>query len=90
MIVATGARWRELGVPGERENVGNGVAYCPCCDGPFLKGKDVAVIGGGNYRIEAALDLAGPPPKIATYLFRVLQLMKSPTKIDLQDYQAHI
>ncbi|HBG50344.1 MAG TPA: alkyl hydroperoxide reductase subunit F, partial [Gammaproteobacteria bacterium] len=48
LIVATGAKWRELGVPGEKENVGNGVAYCPHCDGPFFKGKDVAVIGGGN------------------------------------------
>ena len=59
VIVATGAKWRELGVPGERENIGNGVAYCPHCDGPFFKGKDVAVIGGGNSGIEAALDLAG-------------------------------
>jgi alkyl hydroperoxide reductase subunit F len=59
LIVATGARWRELGVPGERENIGNGVAYCPHCDGPFFKGRDVAVIGGGNSGIEAALDLAG-------------------------------
>ncbi len=59
LIIATGARWRELGVPGERENIGNGVAYCPHCDGPFFKGKDVAVIGGGNSGIEAALDLAG-------------------------------
>jgi len=59
IIVATGARWRELGVPGEKENIGNGVAYCPHCDGPFFKGKDVAVIGGGNSGIEAALDLAG-------------------------------
>ncbi len=59
LVVATGARWRELGVPGEKENIGNGVAYCPHCDGPFFKGKDVAVIGGGNSGIEAALDLAG-------------------------------
>lgn len=59
IIVATGAKWRELGVPGEKENVGSGVAYCPHCDGPFFKGKDVAVIGGGNSGIEAALDLAG-------------------------------
>jgi alkyl hydroperoxide reductase subunit F len=59
VILATGARWRELGVPGEKENIGNGVAYCPHCDGPFFKGKDVAVIGGGNSGIEAALDLAG-------------------------------
>lgn len=59
IIVATGAKWRELGVPGEKENIGNGVAYCPHCDGPFFKGKNVAVIGGGNSGIEAALDLAG-------------------------------
>jgi len=59
LVVATGARWRELGVPGEKENLGNGVAYCPHCDGPFFKGRDVAVIGGGNSGIEAALDLAG-------------------------------
>lgn len=59
VIVATGARWRELGVPGEREYIGKGVAYCPHCDGPFFKGRDVAVIGGGNSGVEAALDLAG-------------------------------
>ena len=46
-------------MPGEKENIGNGVAYCPHCDGPFFKGKDVAVIGGGNSGVEAALDLAG-------------------------------
>lgn len=59
LIIATGAKWRELGCPGERENIGSGVAYCPHCDGPFFKGKDVAVIGGGNSGIEAALDLSG-------------------------------
>lgn len=59
VIVATGARWRELGVPGEKEYIGNGVAYCPHCDGPFFKGRDVAVVGGGNSGIEAALDLSG-------------------------------
>lgn len=59
IIVATGAKWRKIGVKGEAENVGNGVAYCPHCDGPFFKGKDVAVVGGGNSGIEAALDLAG-------------------------------
>ena len=59
LIIATGANWRELGVPGEKENIGNGVAYCPHCDGPFFKGKDIAVIGGGNSGIEAAIDLAG-------------------------------
>lgn len=59
VIVSTGANWRELGIPGEKEYIGNGVAYCPHCDGPFFKGKDVAVVGGGNSGIEAALDLAG-------------------------------
>ena len=59
LIIATGAKWRKLGVKGEDENIGNGVAYCPHCDGPFFKGKPVAVIGGGNSGIEAALDLAG-------------------------------
>ncbi len=59
VIVATGARWRELGVPGEREYRNKGVAYCPHCDGPLFKGKRVAVIGGGNSGIEAAIDLAG-------------------------------
>ena len=57
IIIATGANWKKLGVPGETENIGNGVAYCPHCDGPFYKGKDVAVIGGGNSGVEAALDL---------------------------------
>ncbi len=59
VLVATGARWREMNVPGEREYRGKGVAYCPHCDGPLFKGKRVAVIGGGNSGIEAAVDLAG-------------------------------
>lgn len=59
LIVATGARWRELGVPGEAEYRGKGVAYCPHCDGPLFKGKPVAVVGGGNSGVEAAIDLAG-------------------------------
>lgn len=59
VILATGARWRELGVPGEKEYRGHGVAYCPHCDGPLFKGKPVAVIGGGNSGVEAAIDLAG-------------------------------
>lgn len=59
IIIATGARWRELGVPGEKEFKGKGVAYCPHCDGPLFKGKQVAVIGGGNSGVEAAIDLAG-------------------------------
>jgi len=69
VIIATGAKWRELGIPGERENIGNGVAYCPHCDGPFFKGRDVAVIGGGNSGIEAALDLAGIVKTVTVYEF---------------------
>jgi len=59
VIIATGARWRNLGVPGEKELQTKGVAYCPHCDGPLFQGKRVAVIGGGNSGIEAAIDLAG-------------------------------
>jgi alkyl hydroperoxide reductase subunit F len=59
VVLATGARWREINVPGEREYRNRGVAYCPHCDGPLFKGKRVAVIGGGNSGVEAAIDLAG-------------------------------
>jgi alkyl hydroperoxide reductase subunit F len=59
VILATGARWKSLGVPGEDEYRNRGVAYCPHCDGPLFKGKRVAVIGGGNSGVEAAIDLAG-------------------------------
>jgi len=59
IVLATGARWREINVPGEREYRNHGVAYCPHCDGPLFKGKRVAVIGGGNSGVEAAIDLAG-------------------------------
>ncbi len=59
IILATGARWREMNVPGENHYRGKGVAYCPHCDGPLFKGKRVAVIGGGNSGVEAAIDLAG-------------------------------
>ena len=59
VILSTGARWRNVGVPGEAEFKNKGVAYCPHCDGPLFEGKDVAVIGGGNSGIEAAIDLAG-------------------------------
>ncbi|MEW9122477.1 MAG: alkyl hydroperoxide reductase subunit F [Thermotaleaceae bacterium] len=59
VILATGARWRNIGVPGEIEFKNKGIAYCPHCDGPLYKGKHVAVIGGGNSGIEAAIDLAG-------------------------------
>lgn len=59
VILSTGARWRNIGVPGEEEFKNKGVAYCPHCDGPLFAGKDVAVIGGGNSGVEAAIDLAG-------------------------------
>lgn len=59
VVIAIGARWREINVPGEREYRNRGVAYCPHCDGPLFKGKRVAVIGGGNSGVEAAIDLAG-------------------------------
>ena len=59
VILSTGARWRNVNVPGEAEYKNKGVAYCPHCDGPLFKGKDVAVIGGGNSGVEAAIDLAG-------------------------------
>ncbi|MCM3022311.1 alkyl hydroperoxide reductase subunit F [Heyndrickxia ginsengihumi] len=59
VILSTGARWRNIGVPGEAEFKNKGVAYCPHCDGPLFEGKDVAVIGGGNSGVEAAIDLAG-------------------------------
>ncbi|WP_269499844.1 alkyl hydroperoxide reductase subunit F [Castellaniella sp. S9] len=59
VVLSTGARWREINVPGEHEYRNRGVAYCPHCDGPLFKGKHVAVIGGGNSGVEAAIDLAG-------------------------------
>lgn len=59
VIIATGARWRNMNVPGEKEYTTKGVTYCPHCDGPLFKGKSVAVIGGGNSGVEAAIDLAG-------------------------------
>ncbi len=59
VVLATGARWKKVNVPGEAEYANKGVAYCPHCDGPLFKGKSVAVIGGGNSGVEAAIDLAG-------------------------------
>jgi len=59
VVLATGARWRNMNVPGEQEHRNKGVTYCPHCDGPLFKGKRVAVIGGGNSGVEAAIDLAG-------------------------------
>lgn len=69
LIIATGASWRKLNVPGENDYMGRGVAFCPHCDGPFYKGKDVAVIGGGNSGIEAAIDLAGICRKVTVIEF---------------------
>lgn len=69
VIVATGASWRRLNVPGETEYIGKGVAFCPHCDGPFYKGKHVAVVGGGNSGIEAAIDLAGICSKVTVLEF---------------------
>ena len=59
LVISTGARWRQLGIPGEERYRNKGVAYCPHCDGPLYKGKRVAVVGGGNSGVEAAIDLAG-------------------------------
>ena len=59
IIIATGAKWRELNIPGEKDYMGQGVAYCPHCDGPFYKNKKIAVVGGGNSGVEAAIDLSG-------------------------------
>lgn len=69
VIIATGASWRKLNVPGEAEYIGRGVAFCPHCDGPFYKGKHVAVVGGGNSGIEAAIDLAGICSKVTVLEF---------------------
>jgi alkyl hydroperoxide reductase subunit F len=69
VIISTGARWRNLGVPGEAEFKNRGVAYCPHCDGPLFKGKHVAVIGGGNSGIEAAIDLAGLVGHVTVFEF---------------------
>lgn len=69
LIVATGASWRKLNVPGEADYIGKGVAFCPHCDGPFYKGKHVAVVGGGNSGIEAAIDLAGICSKVTVLEF---------------------
>ena len=91
LIIATGAHWRKLNVSGETEYIGKGVAFCPHCDGPFYKGKEVAVIGGGNSGIEAAIDLAGICAKVTVFEFldelkadRVLQeKVKSLSNVEL-------
>lgn len=69
VIIATGASWRRLNVEGESEYIGRGVAFCPHCDGPFYQGKHVAVVGGGNSGIEAAIDLAGICSKVTVFEF---------------------
>lgn len=69
LIIATGAGWRKLNIPGEADYMGRGVAFCPHCDGPFYQGKRVAVIGGGNSGIEAAIDLAGICSKVTVVEF---------------------
>ncbi len=69
LIVATGAKWREMGIPGEKEYLGRGVAFCPHCDGPYFKGKDIAVVGGGNSGVEAAIDLAGIVKSVTVFEF---------------------
>lgn len=69
VIISTGASWRRLNVPGEVEYIGKGVAFCPHCDGPFYKDKNIAVIGGGNSGIEAAIDLAGIAKKVTVIEF---------------------
>ena len=89
VIIATGAKWRELGIPGEKEHIGNGVAYCPHCDGPFFKGKDVAVIGGGNSGIEAALDLAGIVKSVTVFEFAP-QLKADKVLVDKAESRANI
>jgi alkyl hydroperoxide reductase subunit F len=69
VILSTGARWRNVNVPGEQEYKNKGVAYCPHCDGPLFKGKHVAVIGGGNSGVEAAIDLAGVVAHVTLFEF---------------------
>ncbi len=75
LIIATGAKWRELGIPGEKQYIGRGVAFCPHCDGPYYKNKRVAVIGGGNSGVEAAIDLAGITSEVV--LFEYMDTLKA-------------
>lgn len=77
LIVATGAKWRRLNITGESEYIGRGVAFCPHCDGPLFKGKRVAVIGGGNSGIEAAIDLAATSKEVT--VFEYLDSLKADT-----------
>lgn len=75
LIIAAGAGWRRLAIPGEEDHVGHGVAFCTHCDGPFYAGKRVAVVGGGNSGMEAAIDLSGICPHID--LFEFLDTLKA-------------
>ncbi len=96
MILTTGARWREVNVPGEREYRNHGVAYCPHCDGPLFKGKRVAVIGGGNSGVEAAIDLANIVGHVTLVEFAdqlradavLVKKLKSPAQRDGADRRA--
>jgi alkyl hydroperoxide reductase subunit F len=90
VILSTGARWRNVNVPGEQEYKNAGVNYCPHCDGPLYKGKRVAVIGGGNSGVEAAIDLAGIVEHVTLIEFAsqlkadaVLQQAREPEKRDV-------
>ena len=69
LIIATGASWRKLGIPGENEYIGSGVAFCAHCDGPFYKGKKVVVVGGGNSGLEAAIDLSAIASEVTVLEF---------------------
>ncbi|MFR9619943.1 MAG: alkyl hydroperoxide reductase subunit F [Rikenellaceae bacterium] len=75
LIIATGAQWRRLGIEGEAEYIGRGVAFCPHCDGPLFKGKRVAVVGGGNSGVEAAIDLSGICERV--YLYEFMDALKA-------------
>jgi alkyl hydroperoxide reductase subunit F len=75
IIVTTGAKWRELNIPGEKDYIGRGVAFCPHCDGPYYKGKKIAVVGGGNSGVEAAIDLAGIVKEVV--LFEYMDTLKA-------------
>jgi alkyl hydroperoxide reductase subunit F len=78
IILSTGARWRKMGVPGEEQYINKGVAFCPHCDGPLFKGKRIAVIGGGNSGVEAAIDLAGLVSHVTLLEFdKTLRKLKS-------------
>ncbi len=77
LIISTGAQWRRLGIEGEAEYIGRGVAFCPHCDGPLFKGKKVAVVGGGNSGVEAAIDLSGICEKV--YLYEFMDQLKADT-----------